>query len=64
MARFDKRCPELVEGLSADGKDDGMREVVDGVIEIPIAYVHAYAVVVDDGIVLVDTGLPGRPPRS
>ena len=37
-----------------------MREVVDGVIEIPIAYVHAYAVVVDDGVVLVDTGLPGR----
>jgi hypothetical protein len=51
-ARFDK--------LSARGKDDGMREVVDGVIEIPIAYVHAYAVVVDDGVVLVDTGLPGR----
>ena len=34
-----------------------MREVVDGVIEVPIAYVHAYAVVVDDGVVLVDTGL-------
>jgi hypothetical protein len=39
-----------------------MREVVDGVIEIPIGYVHAYAVVVDDGVVL-DTGLPGRPTR-
>jgi glyoxylase-like metal-dependent hydrolase (beta-lactamase superfamily II) len=51
---------EPVEWLSADGKDDLMREVVDGVIEIPIAYVHAYAVVVDDGVVLVDTGLPGR----
>ena len=37
-----------------------MREVVDGVIEIPIGYVHAYAVVVDNGVVLVDTGLPGR----
>jgi glyoxylase-like metal-dependent hydrolase (beta-lactamase superfamily II) len=37
-----------------------MREVVDGVIEIPLAYVNAYAVVVDDGVVLVDTGLPGR----
>lgn len=37
-----------------------MREVVDGVIEIPIGYVNAYAVVVDDGVVLVDTGLPGR----
>src|SRR5215212_11951382 len=37
-----------------------MREVVDGVIEIPIGYVNAYAVVEDDGVVLVDTGLPGR----
>jgi Metallo-beta-lactamase superfamily len=37
-----------------------MREVVDGVIEIPIGYVKAYAVVVDDGVVLVDTGIPGR----
>jgi glyoxylase-like metal-dependent hydrolase (beta-lactamase superfamily II) len=37
-----------------------MREVVEGVIAIPITYVNAYAVVVDDGVVLVDTGLPGR----
>jgi glyoxylase-like metal-dependent hydrolase (beta-lactamase superfamily II) len=37
-----------------------MREVVDGVFDVPIGYVHAYLVVVDDGLVLVDTGLPGR----
>jgi glyoxylase-like metal-dependent hydrolase (beta-lactamase superfamily II) len=37
-----------------------MREVVDGVFEISIGYVHAHLVVVDDGVVLVDTGLPGR----
>ena len=37
-----------------------MREVADGVIQIPIGYVNAYAVVVDDGVVLVDTGIPGR----
>jgi glyoxylase-like metal-dependent hydrolase (beta-lactamase superfamily II) len=37
-----------------------MREVVDGVIEIPITYVNAYAIVLHDGVVLVDTGLPGR----
>ena len=37
-----------------------MREVVDGVLEIPIGYVNAFAVVVDDGVVLVDTGLPRR----
>jgi glyoxylase-like metal-dependent hydrolase (beta-lactamase superfamily II) len=37
-----------------------MREVVDGVIAIPIGYVNAFAVVVDDGVVLVDTGIPGR----
>ena len=33
-----------------------MREVVDGVLEIPIGYVNAYAVIVDDGVVLIDTG--------
>jgi glyoxylase-like metal-dependent hydrolase (beta-lactamase superfamily II) len=37
-----------------------MREVVDGVFEIGLAYVNAHVVVVDDGVVLVDTGLPGR----
>jgi len=37
-----------------------MREIVDGVFEINIGYVHAHLVVVDDGVVLVDTGLPGR----
>jgi glyoxylase-like metal-dependent hydrolase (beta-lactamase superfamily II) len=42
------------------GDNDSAHEVVDGVIEIPIGYVNAYAVVVDDGVVLIDTGLPGR----
>lgn len=37
-----------------------MREVADGVLEIPLGYVNAHLVVVDDGVVLVDTGLPGR----
>ena len=37
-----------------------MREVVDGVMEIPIGHVKAFAVIVNDGVVLVDTGLPGR----
>ncbi|GAB3845652.1 MBL fold metallo-hydrolase [Dactylosporangium cerinum] len=37
-----------------------MRQVVDGVFEIGIAFVHAHLVVVDDGVVLVDTGLPRR----
>jgi glyoxylase-like metal-dependent hydrolase (beta-lactamase superfamily II) len=40
-----------------------MREVVDGVIEISIGCVNAYAVIVEDGVVLVDTGLPGRADR-
>ncbi len=35
-----------------------MREVVDGVLQIPLGYVNAYLVVTDDGLVLVDTGLP------
>jgi glyoxylase-like metal-dependent hydrolase (beta-lactamase superfamily II) len=38
----------------------GMREVVDGVFEIGLGYVNAHVVVVDDGLVLVDTGLPGK----
>jgi glyoxylase-like metal-dependent hydrolase (beta-lactamase superfamily II) len=37
-----------------------MREIVDGVFEVPIGYVHAHLIVVDDGVVLVDTGLPKR----
>ena len=41
----------------------GMLEVADGVFEIGILLVHAHLVVVDDGVVLVDTGLPGRSAR-
>ena len=37
-----------------------MREIVDGVFEISLGYVHAHLVVTDTGVVLVDTGLPGR----
>jgi glyoxylase-like metal-dependent hydrolase (beta-lactamase superfamily II) len=37
-----------------------MREVVDGVFEVGIGYVNVHLVVTDDGVVLVDTGLPGR----
>jgi glyoxylase-like metal-dependent hydrolase (beta-lactamase superfamily II) len=40
-----------------------MREVADGVFEIGMLFVHAHLVVVDDGVVLVDTGLPGRSAR-
>jgi glyoxylase-like metal-dependent hydrolase (beta-lactamase superfamily II) len=40
-----------------------MREIADGVFEIRILFVHAHLVVVDDGVVLVDTGLPGRSAR-
>ena len=40
-----------------------MLEVADGVFEIGILFVHAHLVVVDDGVVLVDTGLPGRSGR-
>jgi glyoxylase-like metal-dependent hydrolase (beta-lactamase superfamily II) len=34
--------------------------VVDGVFEVGIGYVNVHLVVTDDGVVLVDTGLPGR----
>lgn len=40
-----------------------MLEVADGVFEVGILFVHAHLVVVDDGVVLVDTGLPGRSAR-
>jgi glyoxylase-like metal-dependent hydrolase (beta-lactamase superfamily II) len=42
------------------GQDVWVREVVDGVFEIGMGYVNAHLIVVDDGAVLVDTGLPGR----
>ncbi|GIF13188.1 MBL fold metallo-hydrolase [Actinoplanes teichomyceticus] len=37
-----------------------MREVVDGVFELRLGYVNVHLVVTDDGVVLVDTGLPRR----
>ena len=37
--------------------------MVDGVFEIAIGFVHAHLIVVDDGVVLVDTGLPGKSAR-
>ncbi|WP_045746173.1 MBL fold metallo-hydrolase [Actinoplanes rectilineatus] len=35
-----------------------MREVVDGVYELALGYVNVHVIVSDDGLVLVDTGLP------
>jgi glyoxylase-like metal-dependent hydrolase (beta-lactamase superfamily II) len=40
-----------------------MREVVDGVFELSFGFVNAHLVVTDDGVVLVDTGLPRRSGR-
>ncbi|MFI5494106.1 MBL fold metallo-hydrolase [Actinoplanes sp. NPDC051859] len=40
-----------------------MREVVDGVFELGIGYVHVHLVITDSGVVLVDTGLPGKSAR-
>ncbi|MET0424085.1 MAG: MBL fold metallo-hydrolase [Actinoplanes sp.] len=37
-----------------------MREVVDGVFELNLGFVNMHLVVTDDGVVLVDTGLPRR----
>lgn len=37
-----------------------MGEIADGVLQIPLGFVNAYLVVTDDGLVLVDTGLPRR----
>jgi glyoxylase-like metal-dependent hydrolase (beta-lactamase superfamily II) len=40
-----------------------MREIADGVLELRTGFVNLHVVVVDDGVVLVDTGLPGRAPK-
>ena len=37
-----------------------MRQIVDGVFELRVGFVNVHLVVVDDGVVLIDTGLPGR----
>jgi glyoxylase-like metal-dependent hydrolase (beta-lactamase superfamily II) len=37
-----------------------MQRIVDGVWEVGIGYVHAHVVEADDGLVLVDTGTPGK----
>jgi hypothetical protein len=50
-------CPGRTGKMTASG------EVVDGVIETSIGYLNAYAVIVEDGVVLVDTGLPTRVDR-
>src|SRR5262245_60825865 len=50
-------------GCPVAGHNDAMREVAEGVIEVPITFAHAYLVVTDDGVVLVDTGLPGQSKR-
>ncbi|BCJ41623.1 hypothetical protein GCM10010168_53790 [Actinoplanes ianthinogenes] len=39
-----------------------MREVVDGVFELRLGIVNVHLVVTDDGLVLVDTGLPRQAP--
>jgi glyoxylase-like metal-dependent hydrolase (beta-lactamase superfamily II) len=37
-----------------------MRQIVDGVFELRVGFVNVHLVVVDDGVVLIDTGLPGQ----
>lgn len=37
-----------------------MRQVGEGVFEVAVGFVHVHLVVTDDGVVLVDTGLPGK----
>lgn len=37
-----------------------MLQIVDGVFEIEVGYVHVHVVVTDGGVVLIDAGLPGK----
>ena len=50
--------------VPASRQDERMDEVVDGVLRLRLGYVNAYLVVTDDGLVLVDTGLPRSTPSS
>ena len=38
----------------------GMLQIADGVFEVTAGFVHVHLVLTDDGVVLIDTGLPGR----
>jgi glyoxylase-like metal-dependent hydrolase (beta-lactamase superfamily II) len=40
-----------------------MRAVTDGVFELRLGFVNVHVVLTDGGVVLVDTGLPGRAPK-
>jgi glyoxylase-like metal-dependent hydrolase (beta-lactamase superfamily II) len=40
-----------------------MDEIADGLFEIRLGFVNVHVIVTDDGLVLVDTGLPGRAPK-
>jgi glyoxylase-like metal-dependent hydrolase (beta-lactamase superfamily II) len=37
-----------------------MRQIADGVFEVAVGFVHVHLVITDDGVVLVDAGLPGK----
>src|SRR5215207_9875794 len=37
-----------------------MRQIIDGVFELRLGFVNVHLAVIDDGVVLIDTGLPGR----
>jgi glyoxylase-like metal-dependent hydrolase (beta-lactamase superfamily II) len=37
-----------------------MQQIAEGVFEVAVGYVHVHLVLTDDGVVLVDTGLPGK----
>jgi len=37
-----------------------MRQIIDDVFELRLGFVNVHLTVIDDGVVLIDTGLPGR----
>jgi hypothetical protein len=37
-----------------------LRQIIDGVFELLLGFVNVHLAVIDDGVVLIDTGLPGR----
>ena len=52
-----------VRGLPPDRQHERVHDIADGVLQISLGFVNAFLVVTDEGLVLVDTGLPRSVPK-
>src|SRR4051794_20639296 len=58
-----RRRARIARVAGSTGIMSAVREVVDGVFELSLGFVNVHVVVTDDGVVLIDTGLPRRSAR-